>query len=61
LAHKALRLIAELLGHMADCKVGRHRCVRVEGLMACQKTTLHEAQQVLQELADQAQELKLGY
>ena len=48
-------------GHLAHRKVGRHRRVRFEDLIVYQKKMRHEAQQALQELADQAQELNLGY
>jgi excisionase family DNA binding protein len=42
-------------------KVGRHRRIAFEDLVAFQKTMRHKAEAALQELTDQAQELGMGY
>ncbi len=42
-------------------KVGRHRRIQFEALVKYHKSLHREADQALQELADQAQALKMGY
>ena len=48
-------------GRMPHRKVGRHRRIRLEDVMAYQQASLRTSKQTLQALADQAQALDLGY
>ena len=48
-------------GKLSFRKVGRHRRVEFENLMAFKLSMQQNADQALQDLADQAQELGLGY
>ena len=48
-------------GGLPHRKVGRHRRIRLEDVVAYQQATRSTSQRALQALADQAQELDLGY
>jgi len=48
-------------GKIPHRKVGRHRRVLLADLLAYRERSQHESEEALQELADQAQELNLGY
>ena len=48
-------------GRLPHRKVGRHRRIRLEDVVAYQQATRSTSQRALQALADQAQELDLGY
>jgi len=48
-------------GKIKHRRVGRHRRIYLADLLAYQEQTQHESEQALQKLADQAQELGLGY
>ncbi len=49
------------LGDIRHRKVGRNRCVKFSDVLAYKKQQERRSKEALQELADEAQELKMGY